>query len=112
MKRPVQARRALRNTPRSPAMARGLTWRLTVGIITLLALGLALACDETSDRSSTGDRPAAATSAASAEAPPQTSSDAPPASHADWCGGHGLPESKCTKCNPELIEKFKATQTY
>ena len=27
---------------------------------------------------------------------------------ADWCGGHGLPESMCTKCNPELTEKFKA----
>lgn len=25
----------------------------------------------------------------------------------DWCGGHGLPESKCTKCNPELIERFE-----
>jgi cobalt-zinc-cadmium efflux system membrane fusion protein len=27
---------------------------------------------------------------------------------ADWCAGHGLPESKCTVCNPHLIEKFKA----
>jgi cobalt-zinc-cadmium efflux system membrane fusion protein len=26
----------------------------------------------------------------------------------DWCAGHGLPESKCTICNPELIEGFKA----
>jgi cobalt-zinc-cadmium efflux system membrane fusion protein len=26
----------------------------------------------------------------------------------DWCVGHGLPESKCTKCNPELIGAFKA----
>jgi len=26
----------------------------------------------------------------------------------DWCAGHGLPESKCTKCNPELIPKFQA----
>lgn len=26
----------------------------------------------------------------------------------DWCGGHGLPESKCTKCNPSLVDKFKA----
>ncbi|MDJ0837103.1 MAG: efflux RND transporter periplasmic adaptor subunit [Acidobacteriota bacterium] len=26
----------------------------------------------------------------------------------DWCGGHGLPESKCTICNPELIPQFKA----
>jgi len=26
----------------------------------------------------------------------------------DWCAGHGLPESKCTICNPELIAQFKA----
>ncbi len=28
---------------------------------------------------------------------------------ADWCGGHGLPESMCTKCNPELLEGFQAS---
>lgn len=26
----------------------------------------------------------------------------------DWCVGHGLPESMCTKCNPQLTAKFKA----
>ncbi len=26
----------------------------------------------------------------------------------DWCAGHGVPESACTKCNPALVEKFKA----
>ncbi len=26
----------------------------------------------------------------------------------DWCAGHGLPESKCTKCNPSLISQFQA----
>jgi cobalt-zinc-cadmium efflux system membrane fusion protein len=26
---------------------------------------------------------------------------------ADWCAGHGLPESKCTKCNPELVAGFR-----
>ncbi len=29
-------------------------------------------------------------------------------SDADWCAGHGLPESKCTKCNPDLVAGFKA----
>jgi cobalt-zinc-cadmium efflux system membrane fusion protein len=28
---------------------------------------------------------------------------------ADWCAGHGVPESKCTKCNPSLIPYFEAT---
>jgi len=27
---------------------------------------------------------------------------------ADWCLEHAVPESECTKCHPELIEKFKA----
>ena len=27
---------------------------------------------------------------------------------ADWCGEHGVPESVCTKCKPELAEQFKA----
>jgi cobalt-zinc-cadmium efflux system membrane fusion protein len=27
----------------------------------------------------------------------------------DWCAGHGIPESMCTKCNPSLIAGFKAS---
>ncbi len=27
----------------------------------------------------------------------------------DWCGGHNVPESKCTICNPKLIPQFKAS---
>lgn len=26
---------------------------------------------------------------------------------ADWCAGHGVPESACTRCNPDLIAKFR-----
>ncbi|HZU95503.1 MAG TPA: efflux RND transporter periplasmic adaptor subunit [Planctomycetota bacterium] len=26
----------------------------------------------------------------------------------DWCAEHGVPESKCTKCDPNLIPRFKA----
>jgi cobalt-zinc-cadmium efflux system membrane fusion protein len=25
----------------------------------------------------------------------------------DWCRGHGLPESQCTKCNPKLVARYK-----
>lgn len=32
-----------------------------------------------------------------------------PGSHEDWCGGHQVPESLCTRCNPELASAFKAT---
>ncbi len=27
----------------------------------------------------------------------------------DWCSEHRVPESQCTKCNPKLIESFKAS---
>ncbi len=32
-----------------------------------------------------------------------------PGSHEDWCVGHGVPESQCTRCNPSLIPAFQAT---
>lgn len=35
--------------------------------------------------------------------------DAKPGSHEDWCGEHQVPESMCTRCNPELEAAFKAT---
>lgn len=35
--------------------------------------------------------------------------DAVPGSHQDWCGGHAVPESQCTRCNAELIPAFQAT---
>ncbi len=34
---------------------------------------------------------------------------AKPGSHEDWCGGHQVPESMCTRCNASLIPAFKAT---
>ena len=35
-----------------------------------------------------------------------TSADSKGAAN-DWCIGHKLPESKCTKCNPGLVAKYK-----
>jgi hypothetical protein len=35
-----------------------------------------------------------------------------PGSHEDWCGEHGVPESQCTRCNPDLIPAFKATSDW
>ena len=32
-----------------------------------------------------------------------------PGSHEDWCDEHGVPESQCTRCNPDLVAAFKAT---
>ena len=58
----------------------------------------------------------AACSRKPAEQPAPSVSSAPapsfhggPAAHPnDWCGGHGVPESECTRCNPELIPRFQA----
>lgn len=35
--------------------------------------------------------------------------NAVPGSYEDWCGEHAVPESQCSRCNPELIPAFKAT---
>lgn len=32
-----------------------------------------------------------------------------PGSHEDWCAEHEVPESLCTRCNPELVPAFQAT---
>jgi hypothetical protein len=37
---------------------------------------------------------------------------AKPGSHEDWCGEHGVPESQCTRCHPDLIAAFKATNDW
>lgn len=35
-----------------------------------------------------------------------------PGSHEDWCGEHAVPESQCTRCNPDLVAAFKATDDW
>ena len=35
-----------------------------------------------------------------------------PGSHEDWCAEHEVPESQCTRCNPDLIPAFKATNDW
>ena len=35
-----------------------------------------------------------------------------PGSHEDWCEEHQVPESQCTRCNPDLIAAFKATNDW
>jgi hypothetical protein len=38
--------------------------------------------------------------------------DVVPGSHEDWCEEHAVPESQCTRCNPDLIAAFKATNDW
>jgi len=42
------------------------------------------------------------------DGPPPSPMLTPTAAPGDWCGGHGVPESACTVCNPELVAGFKA----
>ena len=74
---------------------------------------IAAACSKASDRTdpavetaSVSNKKQHGTAAAGA-----TNAAAPvkPGSHEDWCTEHGVPESQCTKCNPDLIAAFKAT---
>jgi hypothetical protein len=63
--------------------------------IFLAALALAFAaCSESSDASSSSEHAPA---------------NARPGSHEDWCQEHQVPESLCTRCNPDLIPAFRAT---
>ena len=49
------------------------------------------------------------TPATSGQAEQHAGADAKPGSHEDWCGEHQVPESMCSRCNPELEAAFKAT---
>ncbi|WP_437476879.1 hypothetical protein WME75_27190 [Sorangium sp. So ce1014] len=69
-------------------------------VICVFALGAA-SCSK--EAPSAGKAAAEPTQAAHAPA------DVKPGSHEDWCGEHGVPESQCTRCNPELTPAFKAT---
>lgn len=67
-----------------------------------LALGAAPSCNKSDGRDS---EPAADRETSAHHAP----AGVEPGSHADWCGEHGVPESQCSRCNPELTAAFKAT---
>ncbi|WP_211365314.1 hypothetical protein [Polyangium fumosum] len=78
---------------------------LIVSLLAVLSLA-APACSKDAGEAAKPE-PAAAQSAKQdgAHAP----STVKPGSHEDWCGEHAVPESQCTRCNPELVPAFKAT---
>lgn len=56
------------------------------------------------------EQPTVGVEAAAAAGAPAATAGAPAAADpADWCAGHAIPESMCTKCNPELVDKFRAS---
>ncbi len=85
-------------------MSRWVWTRLSVLLWAVVMFSLANGCGKASPESppearAKGEQPA--------KWGPETSAvAADPAS--GWCGGHGVPESVCTRCNAGLIAKFKA----
>jgi len=76
-----------------------------VSLVALFAL-TAPACSK--DTAST-EKPEAAARTPAAKEGAHAPSSVKPGSHEDWCGEHGVPESQCSRCSPELIPAFKAT---
>jgi hypothetical protein len=74
----------------------------TMALILVCLVLTAAGCKK--ETAESGEAPAAA--AGKAE---HAAADVKPGSHEDWCGEHGVPESQCTRCNPDLIAAFKAT---
>lgn len=74
----------------------------TIALVLVSLVLTAAACKK--EGAESGQAPAAA-----AEKSEHAASDVKPGSHEDWCGEHGVPESQCTRCNPDLIAAFKAT---
>ncbi len=68
-----------------------------------------LAC---SSPDTTAKPEASAAKSAVADASDHAPADAKPGSYEDWCGGHGVPESQCTRCNAKLIPAFKAANDW
>jgi cobalt-zinc-cadmium efflux system membrane fusion protein len=79
----------------SPRLKRGHIWLLSA----LLAFGLSLsACDSKAPEGESTRDESVDDKAPEAEHSPE---------NGEWCAGHDIPESHCTKCHPELVDKFK-----
>ena len=70
-----------------------------------VALIVMVMCGCGPDRS---QAPADVASRGSQPSQPTPSRSASPDAPADWCAGHQVPESKCTKCHPQLVAEFQA----
>ena len=72
----------------------------------LLVLALAAtSCQDKNSSKQPGQAPAAEARGKARSAPARAAA----APVKDWCKGHGVPESKCTICNPSLVAGYKAS---
>lgn len=69
---------------------------LLLGVM-CLGIGLLTGCDKPENQPAPQQQ----------NAPPATAPIVPVVQVADWCREHGMPESVCVQCNPELAEKYK-----
>lgn len=79
-----------------------------------LALTLSAGCSKDDPRpaATTTQPPATGAKATAAPGAGHAPAGVKPGSHEDWCAEHGVPESQCTRCNPDLIPAFKATKDW
>ena len=73
-----------------------------------LALGTALGCS----KDGTSSQPPPTQQQPTADKQGHAPAGVKPGSHEDWCEEHQVPESQCTRCNPDLIPAFKATNDW
>jgi cobalt-zinc-cadmium efflux system membrane fusion protein len=78
--------------------------RRAVRPVVLIVAGLLIGCER--DEAPQPTDGAAKLAAKTASFGPESSAVAPTLD-GGWCGGHGVPESVCTRCDDSLIPKFK-----
>ena len=84
---------------------------LTLAIAGLAAVALMTAACDKNEKAATKAQPGSS-------APPvdkdtkHAEAGVVPGAYEDWCEEHQVPESQCTRCNPDLIPAFKATNDW
>lgn len=77
-----------------------------LSIVVVLLASVVAGCDRTQDSGSDRSTPVASRTKADVPLGPR-SSPVEPTLDKGWCGGHGVPESVCTRCDASLVPRFK-----
>jgi endonuclease I len=79
-------------------------------IVIAAVAALALGCSKSEpSKSEPSKAESAKPKAAPVDVHDHATADVVAGSHEDWCGEHAVPESQCSRCNPDLVAAFKAT---
>jgi hypothetical protein len=88
-------------------------WIVT-GVAAMMIFTLS-ACEKKEAETAATSEPATQTETTTQQAAPgggHAPAGVVPGSYEDWCTEHAVPETQCTRCNPELIAAFKATNDW